>query len=78
MSIPTATNPNENLQRFGQCLVNSARLMVVKHQPQSGNMLGYGTLVFDNGQEVMIPAADSKALIETLPNMACNCSGQAW
>lgn len=60
----------EHLQGFGQTLVCLDRLLVVKYSLPSGNALGYGILVFDNGQEIGIPLADAKALVEDMPDKA--------
>lgn len=58
----------ERLEKFGQSLVNVNRLLSVKYSAPTGNAQGHGVLVYDNGQEVVIPAADCQLLMQQYPD----------
>jgi hypothetical protein len=70
--------PAMKLERFGQALIDTDRLIAVKHHAADSNASAYSTLVFDTGQEVNISANDGRALIESHPNKACQCGQQSW
>jgi hypothetical protein len=57
-----------NLERFGQAVIDTTKLISVTYRHAEGSTNAYGVATFEGGLTINSPASEARSIIEALPN----------